>query len=282
MIPSVLRRKVRPDALRRDLEEAGIRAGDVLLVHSSLKAIGWVDGGPMSVVHALQDAVSPRGTLVMPTFTYNVAGWGLGAFDVAQTPSATGLLTECFRRMPGVFRSCHPSHSFAAWGALARDIAHAPLGYSPLGAGSPLDLVRLAGGKILLAGVGQERNSTLHLAECLAPVPYLHISFTPGQAHEIGLIRDPREAVPIPLPLVEMPGSSEGFGAIDAPLRERGLVLDVRLGHARCRLMESGPMVAAAVPMLRANPELFLHAVEPSNISLRRLAYLRTRQELAS
>ena len=218
----------------------------------------------------------------MPTFTYNIAGWSLGAFDHAQTPSATGLVTEVFRRMPGVLRSCHPSHSFAAWGRLARDIAHAPLGFSPLGEGSPLDTVRLAGGKILLVGVGQERNSSLHLAECLARVPYLCIAFTPGQGHEIGLIREPGESVPIPLPLMEIPGSSEGFPAIEPPLRGLGLVHDVRLGLAKCRLMDAGATVEAATSMLRADPELFLHGREPSNISSRRLAYLRTRQEIAS
>lgn len=282
MIPRVLRRKVRPEALARDLRDAGIAPGDVLLVHSSMKAIGWVEGGPVAVVRALQEAVTARGSLVMPTFTYNIVGWGLGAFDLEHSPSATGLLTEVFRRMPGVLRSCHPSHSFAAWGALAREIAHAPLGYSPLGEGSPLDRVRREGGKVLLVGVGQERNSSLHLAECLARVPYLCIAFTPGQGHEVGLIREPGEGVPIPLPLVEVPGSSEGFPAIDGPLRARGLVRDVRLGHAKCRLMDAGPMVDAAVSLLRADAELFLHAREPSNISSRRLAYLRTRQEIAS
>ncbi len=282
VIPRILRRSISPDSLARDLDAAGIGPGDVLLVHSSLKSIGYVEGGPASVVRVLQAAVSPGGTLVMPTFTYNIAGWSLGAFDHAQTPSATGLVTEVFRRMPGVLRSCHPSHSFAAWGAMAREIAHAPLGHSPLGEGSPLDTVRRAGGRILLVGVGQERNSSLHLAECLARVPYLSIAFTPGQGYEIGLIRDPLESVPIPLPLVEVPGSSEGFPAIEPALRERGLVRDARLGQARCQLMDARSTVEAAVSMLRADPELFLHGREPSNISSRRLAYLRTRQEIAS
>jgi len=262
--------------LARDLSAMGVREGDVLLVHSSLRAIGWVDGGPAAVISALRDVLGPRGTLVMPVFTFNVSGWGVGAFDVASTPSRVGLITEVFRRSPGVLRSKHPTHSVAAVGPLAAELIEGPLEYSPLGKGSPLDRVRLAGGKILMIGVGQDRNSTLHLAECLAPAPYLCISFTPGREYDIGLsVRDGSgDAALTPLP--EMPGSSEGFNTIEEPLRVRGILTDTTFGKAKCQVMDSAALVEAAIDEIRMNPEILLHGTFPSEISRRRLAHVRS------
>lgn len=262
--------------LGRDLAAMGIRAGDVLLVHSSLRSIGWVDGGPAAVIAAFKDILGPTGTLVMPVFTFNVSGWGVGAFDHAATPSRVGLITEIFRRSPGVLRSKHPTHSVAACGPLAAEFVDGPLEYSPLGKGSPLDRVRLAGGKILMVGVGQDRNSTLHLAECLAPAPYLSISFTPGREFDIGLSTRPGGGDPLLTPLPEMPGSSEGFTAIEEPLRARGVLVDTMLGKAKCQLHDAAQLVEAAVDEIRMNPEIFLHGTFPSEISRRRLAHVRS------
>ena len=56
-------------SLAADLRTLGVEAGDTLLVHSSLKSLGWVAGGTPAVIGALQDVLTESGTLVMPTFT---------------------------------------------------------------------------------------------------------------------------------------------------------------------------------------------------------------------
>ena len=55
--------------LAADLRSLGVRPGSTLLVHSAMRPLGWVCGGPHAVVLALRDAVGPEGTLVVPTHT---------------------------------------------------------------------------------------------------------------------------------------------------------------------------------------------------------------------
>lgn len=263
------------ESLARRLSDAGLAAGDTVLVHSSLKAVGWIDGGPSQLVRAFQDVLTTAGTLVMPTFSYNIQGWGAGPFHPRWTSSQVGALTDIFRQMPGVLRTAHPSHSFAAWGRRARAITGGRLDYTPLGEGCPLDRVREADGWIFLLGVGQNRNSTIHLAESLARMPYRSIAFTPGQSFEWGIIHDEFTGAPALLRLDEIPGSSEGFDAAERPLRAAGQIRIETIGRARTQVLRSRPMVDAMIRILQEDPELLLHGIPRSLINTRRLEHLR-------
>lgn len=181
----VVERTERPhtrDSLAADLRRIGVAAEDVVILHSSLSAIGWVAGGPVAVLLALQDVVTAGGTLVVPTHTADrtdPAGWQrppvpsdwvpiirteTPAFDPALTPTRSmGVIAETFRTWPGVQRSAHPHVSFAAWGRHADVVTrdHA-LAWS-MGDGSPLARAYDLGACTLLLGT---RNCTsLHLAE---------------------------------------------------------------------------------------------------------------------
>ncbi|GGR12924.1 AAC(3) family N-acetyltransferase [Actinoplanes ianthinogenes] len=170
--------------LAGDLRALGLTGGDTVLVHTSVRSIGFVAGAVQAVVQALLDAVGPSGTLVVPTQTpanTDPAGWvnppvpaawwpiireqSLG-FDPLRTPSQwVGILPEIVRTWPGARRSEHPQLSFAALGARAAEI----VGEHPLTEGfgerSPLGAVYRLGGKVLLIGCGHQRNTSLHLAE---------------------------------------------------------------------------------------------------------------------
>lgn len=262
-------------SLERDLRAAGIGPGEVLVVHSSLKQLGWPVGGPAEVIAALDAVLGPSGTLVMPTFSFNLTLWGLPTFEPWRTPSRVGLLTEAFRRQQGVFRSAHPTHSVAARGPMALEIVGGTPEYQPLGIGSPLDRARQAGGRILLLGVGNNRNSTVHVAESMAEVPYLAVPFSEDDSHDEAWYAEAPGSEAHVLFITEMPGSSEGFVLLDRLLEDQGLARRVQVGRAESWLMESQPVCEFVVARLRENPFLFLFGEHPSEITLRRRRYVQ-------
>jgi len=171
-------------SLENDFRALGIRPGMTLLVHSSLSSLGWVCGGAMAVVLALESVLGAEGTLVMPTHSYawsDPAGWRnpavpkgwaelcrneMPAFDPAWTPtSEMGAIPETFRGQPGVVRSGHPVVSFAAWGRHAAWITDDQSMDFAQGEGSPLARIYDLNGWVLLLGVGHGCNTSLHLAE---------------------------------------------------------------------------------------------------------------------
>jgi len=102
------------------LQEIGIVHGDVLLVHSSLRAIGPVDGRADGLLNALCEAVGTDGTVVMPTFNYETPQ---PFFDPNATPSRTGMLCERLRQRTNAVRSLHPTHSDLPMIATAKGLA---------------------------------------------------------------------------------------------------------------------------------------------------------------
>lgn len=263
------------ERLTRDLRQAGIGVGQRVVVHSSLKSIGKVSGGAGAVVDALQSALTPTGTLVMPTFTYSLKRWTPEPYNPAVTPSRTGLITETLRLRPDARRTAHPTHSFAIWGAHADEIAAAHL--DAVGRRSPLGWLLDHGGLIVQIGTDQDTNTSLHLCEELAEVPYLGVAFTPGQSFEIAHRRLPGR--PVEEVRVEpCPGSSRGFMRIAPALTAAGIVREVQVGQARTLVTALPALVSVAVPVLRRHPGLLL-SVDPDdeNGQSRRLAVHRDR-----
>src|SRR5215211_8018564 len=102
------------DQLVAGFRNLGVEEGDTLLVHSSYKSFGEVEGGPLTVIRALEDALGAEGTLIMPTFNFD---FNKGVpWDVRTTPSKMGILTELVRQDPRAKRVFHPFYSFAILG----------------------------------------------------------------------------------------------------------------------------------------------------------------------
>ncbi len=144
--------------LKRALLQLGVVPGDVLMVHSAFDRFVGFHGGPVGAIRALQEVVGPGGALMMPTIPFQGTAieYALGdpVFDAQHTVSRMGLISEVFRRSPGVVRSLHPTHSVAVWGRRADAIiAGHELAETPCGRLTPYGRLLDYDGKILLAGV---------------------------------------------------------------------------------------------------------------------------------
>ncbi|MFP4016157.1 MAG: aminoglycoside N(3)-acetyltransferase [Halanaerobiales bacterium] len=174
----------------RDLKEGGVRAGSTVIVHSSLSSLGWVCGGPISLIQALMNVITTEGNIIMPGHSGEYSDpiyWGnppvpedwwdiikdeMPAYQPEITPvRGVGLVPETFRKFPDVLRSSHPCVSFTAWGKNAEDIVSDHTYDYSLGEDSPLEKIYQMNGYILLIGVDHFSNTSLHLAECKANYP---------------------------------------------------------------------------------------------------------------
>ncbi len=236
------------ESLRTQLVELGVRPDASLIVHTSFRSVrgdAEIERGPSGLIGAIELALG-RGTLVMPTMTD-----GASVFDPASTPTLDmGATAELFWRQPGVTRSAHPGASFAARGPRAAQIcAPHPL-EPPHGLESPVGRVYSLGGQVLLLGVAHSENTSLHLAEALAQVPY-------SVSHPCVVERDGRAHTVM---IEETDHCCAGFNRVNEALDARGLQRVGAVGFARATLCDSRALVDQAVSLLQREPLLFLCA----------------------
>ena len=233
--------------------QCGVKRGDVLIVHSSMKSLGSVEGGPAAVVRALQQAVGEEGTLLMPVFTSPQPD---GIFHHAATPSRTGLITEKFRTTPGTLRSRHPTHSVAAWGRRAAEFVEGHDRTSGLGVGSPFHKAAQAGADVLMIGCTLTSCSLVHVSEAIARTPYLGKVFYSGYDATLTLVDAAGRRSEFPPR--DVPTDSAGFTIVQEELDRRGQLTRCSLGSAACLKFPAAEGLAIAVAYLRADPAALL------------------------
>jgi aminoglycoside 3-N-acetyltransferase len=157
---------------------AGVEAGDVLLLHSSLRRVarlvlragGSVDKVADSVLDSVIEALGPGGTLLLPLFNFDFTTGA--AFDIRSTPSRMGALTEAGRLRAGAVRTGHPIYSFAVLGAAAGRFegVENDSGYGP---DSPFGMLHAMGGKIGVLDLPDQHSMTFyHYVEESRSVPW--------------------------------------------------------------------------------------------------------------
>ena len=175
-----------------DLRALGVRPGDLLMIHASLRKIGLAfteqgESGAELLLDALDAAVGADGTLLMLLGTDYPLDWvnqrpageraallaGTEPFDPREAAAMpqVGWLAEAFRRRAGTIVTSNPSGRFGARGRLAEALlADAPW-HDYYGPGSPLQRLCDKGGRILRLGPDPDTVTALHYAEYLADLP---------------------------------------------------------------------------------------------------------------
>ncbi|TDB79062.1 aminoglycoside N(3)-acetyltransferase [Micromonospora sp. KC721] len=250
-------------SLASELRALGLTSGDVLLLHSSNRNLGFVAGGPQAVVRAVLDVLGPEGTLVVPTHTpdnTDPAGWQhppvpeawwpvirehTPGFGRSCTPSRRmGVIAEVVRTWPGALRSNHPQVSFAALGRNAASVVDGHQLDDALGENSPLGAVYRLDGKVLLLGCGHRSNTSLHLAECR--------QVSPPQAVTGSSVRQP-DGTDRWTTWVDVVADEGDFDRLGAEFEATGAVVIGQVGSAAARLISQPVLVDFATAWMAAN-----------------------------
>ena len=228
------------------LADLGVEPGAVLLVHTSFRAVGPVEGGPEGLIRALRGALGPEGTLVMPSWSED----GDRVFDpkTSEADVDLGIVARTFWKLPGVLRSDH-HHAFAAAGPRAREVLRDPLPLPPHVPASPVGRVRDLDGQVLLLGVNHDADTTIHLAELEAGVPY-------RLPKSVTVLREGR---PTPVEYGENDHCCARFTLVDGWLEAAGLQARGPVGRATARITRARSIVDVVVRRLSLDPLLFLH-----------------------
>ncbi len=243
--------------IKKGLAQLGVGPGAVLLVHSSLKSFGRVIGGPATVIAALLELLGPEGTLAMPVFSNSTNPDG-PPFDVKTSPSRVGLITETFRRRPGVLRANQPTHSIAAFGKHAATITQNLPSLEPYDRRGSFGRLYELAARVLFMGCTMAANSTLHAIEDWAELPYLG----PEPAYMLGENGQQKQVLLQKMPVGDRDFYRKGEASAGTKvvrfLRARNAIQDVKIGASHVQEIAMRTLVDLCMGRLKVEPDLLL------------------------
>lgn len=246
------------------LKRLGVKSGQNIIVHTSMKSFGFVCGGPQIIIEALIELVGKDGTIIMPTQTWKnmdpaygvhwnepIEWWDIirdnwPAYDKDITPTNTmGAVAEMFRKWSGVLRSDHPVRSFAAWGKNAQYLINNHDLSDIFGESSPIGKLYDLDGYVLLLGTGYDKNTSIHLADERADYPSKHM-----EKNSCAMMKDgERKWVTYSTLYVD----GEDFMDIGIDFEKKYRVENTKIGNADVRFMRQREIVDFAVEWIEKN-----------------------------
>lgn len=252
-------------------KDIGLEKGSDVMVHSSMKSLGYVVNGALDVIDALIECVGiNEGTVLMPTHSGQLAdpsSWinpiiprkyistikkNMLPFDKKRTPvRGRGEIPTTFLSYPRVQRSSHPLNSVGALGRKAKFYTELHDFHSPEGINSPIGKLYKNNGKVLGIGVGVNRFTAIHLAEYLMDVHYLN-------DNNPNVLFEKKHGKNIYKRINKYPGKSDNFTKILPSLRSQNLIQekDFKLGIMTCFPIQ--PVIDCVVDLLKQDPEFLI------------------------
>ena len=193
---NIAKNRLTKEDIKKFLSGAGLKKGDVVILHSSLGRIGYIEGGADTIIDAFLEILGNGGALVRPSVStppYDKEKKEY-FFDVKNTPAYTGKIPETFRLRNGVKRSISPMHSVAAYGKKADWIVkdHDKCS-NPYSMNGPFGKLYELDAKIFQIGVDQLANSSIHIVEDKTKFPIkvfsgrLNASVVDGNGNKISI-----------------------------------------------------------------------------------------------
>jgi aminoglycoside 3-N-acetyltransferase len=243
-------------SLTEDFINLGIKPDDNVLIHSSMKSIGEVEGGADTVLDVFIEYLAEKGNIVLPTHSWSKINAEYNTFDPENEPSCVGILPEIFRKRKGVLRSLHPTHSVAIMGKDSVDfVKDEHLINTPCGRtgcwGKFLDMDF----KIIFLGCSTQCNTYLHGVEEWLIVPD---RLTDG--YENLKIIMPDKTVfdrPMRRHYNKIGNISDNYDKIQPYMQERGLVAAGKFGDADCYVERAVDIYNVTAELLKENMDFF-------------------------
>lgn len=240
-------------SLMLQMKELGLHSKGTILVHSSFKSIGRVQGGAETVLEALEEYMS-EGLLVLPTHTWAYINADNPRFSVMDSPSCIGILPELFRKRSGVVRSWHPTHSVAALGRDALEfIAGDERWNTPCARGSVWGKLLDRRAQIVLLGVDLRRNTFIHGIEEWADIP----GRMTDDCEKLYTITPTGEEIAVPSRRHSGLSWSQHFWKVERVLEAGGALQRGGFGDASVMVCDTVGTTEILSAMLSENPHLF-------------------------
>ncbi|MGI6337143.1 MAG: AAC(3) family N-acetyltransferase [Eubacteriales bacterium] len=246
-----------PETTREDiiagLRALGLRAGDTVMVHSSLKAFGRVEGGADTVVDALLEVITETGIVAMPAFT-DCTGGAVFSMDMPAEPWI-GAVAEAFRKRPGTCRSSHPTHSVCARGTHAAAFLAQKDPYDCFAPDGAWAKLRDGGGKLVFLGETVGANTFLHACEAW---------YNRYLDETMAAVRTPSGDTQVRV--TNYPGGCRGgwyklgrTARYYQKLLEYNVPRTVRAGEATLTVMDAGALARTMRELFASEPDILLH-----------------------
>ena len=244
-------------SLTEDFKNLGIKKDDNVLIHSSMKSIGEVEGGADTVLDVFIEYLSEKGNIALPSHSWSAINAEHNIFDPEKEPSCVGILPQIFRKRKGVLRSLHPTHSIAITGKdkeyFVKDehLIDTPCGRKGCW-GKLLDMDF----KIVFLGCDTKSNTFIHGVEEWCNVPgrltktyqKLKIVMPDGTIFDRDMIRhwDRNNR-----------GVSDNYDRLLPHMEEKGLVVKGKFGDADCIIEKARDIYKVASELLERNINFF-------------------------
>lgn len=243
------------DQLAAQLDAMNIPSDASLLVHSSMKSVGEVEGGAETVLDVFCEHLR-NGLLVMPTHTWDTIDNDNNLYDYRTEPSCVGILGTLLLKRKGAIRSLHPSHSVAAFGKDAEEFVEGEHScQTPCPREGVMGKLLDRGGKILFLGCPLTKNTFIHGVEEWAQIPN---RLSEPQLRYIVMRDGSLYFTTMCVHSAPVPDVSANYGKLEQPLIELGAAEVFPFGDARCVLCDCTEMTRIVSELLILKPDIFL------------------------